>query len=125
MIDNIVCAWQLASSHTFRDVSCIFRHTVCALLQSDLSLSCTFEHRNPVLAHTCHCLSKIFPVLVTDVGLCGGRWSFGILMYELVYGFTPFRGTKRDQTFDNILKRPLVFPQRPEISKPCQVRAAI
>lgn len=49
------------------------------------------------------------------------RWSFGILMYELVYGFTPFRGAKRDQTFENILKRPLVFPQRPEISKPCQV----
>mmetsp|Transcript_18646 Transcript_18646/g.56351 ORF Transcript_18646/g.56351 Transcript_18646/m.56351 type:complete len:723 (+) Transcript_18646:282-2450(+) len=47
-------------------------------------------------------------------------WSFGILMYELVYGFTPFRGAKRDQTFENILKRPLVFPQRPEISKPCQ-----
>ena len=50
------------------------------------------------------------------------RWSFGILMYELVYGFTPFRGAKRDQTFENILKRPLVFPPKPEISKPCQVR---
>jgi serine/threonine protein kinase len=49
------------------------------------------------------------------------RWSFGILMYELVYGFTPFRGAKRDQTFENILKRPLVFPPKPEISKPCQV----
>jgi PAS domain S-box-containing protein len=47
-------------------------------------------------------------------------WSFGILMYELVYGFTPFRGAKRDQTFENILKRPLVFPPKPEISKPCQ-----
>jgi len=50
------------------------------------------------------------------------RWSFGILMYELVYGFTPFRGAKRDQTFENILKRPLVFPPKPEISKSCQVR---
>jgi len=49
------------------------------------------------------------------------RWSFGILMYELVYGFTPFRGTKRDQTFENILKRPLLFPPKPEISEPCQV----
>lgn len=43
-------------------------------------------------------------------------------MYELVYGFTPFRGAKRDQTFENILKRPLVFPPKPEISKSCQVR---
>lgn len=47
-------------------------------------------------------------------------WSFGILMYELVYGFTPFRGAKRDQTFENILKSPLIFPPKPEISKSCQ-----
>ena len=48
-------------------------------------------------------------------------WSFGILMYELVYGFTPFRGAKRDQTFENILKRKLEFPASPEVSPACQV----
>ena len=53
--------------------------------------------------------------------LCG-RWSFGILMYELLYGFTPFRGAKRDATFENILKRPLAFPRSPEISADCQAR---
>ena len=44
-------------------------------------------------------------------------------MYELVYGFTPFRGNKRDQTFENILKRPLVFPPKPQVSQACQASA--
>ena len=43
-------------------------------------------------------------------------------MYELLYGFTPFRGAKRDATFENILKRPLAFPSSPEISSDCQAR---
>ena len=50
-------------------------------------------------------------------------WSFGILMYELVFGYTPFRGNKRDQTFENILKRKLEFPAKPEISPALQVTA--
>ena len=45
-------------------------------------------------------------------------------MYELLYGFTPFRGAKRDATFENILKRPLAFPSSPEISSDCQARAS-
>ena len=49
-------------------------------------------------------------------------WSFGILIYELLYGFTPFRGKKRDETFNNILKRPLNFPELPEVSDECKVR---
>lgn len=48
-------------------------------------------------------------------------WSFGILVYELLYGFTPFRGKKREETFENILKRPLSFPEAPEVSKECKV----
>lgn len=47
-------------------------------------------------------------------------WSFGILMYELVYGFTPFRGSKREATFESILKRPLAFPAKPAVSPACQ-----
>jgi PAS domain S-box-containing protein len=39
-------------------------------------------------------------------------WSFGILIYELSYGTSPFRGPRRDATFDNVLKKPLKFPQR-------------
>lgn len=47
-------------------------------------------------------------------------WSFGILMYELLYGFTPFKGAKRDATFENILKKPLQFPPKPAVSLQCQ-----
>lgn len=43
-------------------------------------------------------------------------WSFGILLYELMYGYTPFRGARRDATFDNVLKMPLQFPATPAIS---------
>ena len=42
-------------------------------------------------------------------------------MYELLYGFTPFKGAKRDVTFENILKKPLQFPPTPAISSQCQV----
>ncbi|KAF5836329.1 putative blue light receptor [Dunaliella salina] len=47
-------------------------------------------------------------------------WSFGILIYELVYGVTPFRGVRRDETFDNVVKAPLRFPSKPQISEECQ-----
>lgn len=30
-------------------------------------------------------------------------WAFGVLLYELVYGKTPFKGTNRKRTFFNIL----------------------
>jgi len=38
-------------------------------------------------------------------------WSFGILIYELSYGFSPFRGPRRDVTFENVIKKPLHFPK--------------
>lgn len=47
-------------------------------------------------------------------------WSLGVLIYELVYGFTPFRASKRDATFDAILTRPLAFPPRPAVSPQLQ-----
>nr|AHZ63914.1 phototropin [Cylindrocystis sp. VAZE] len=43
-------------------------------------------------------------------------WAFGILLYELLYGRTPFRGSCRTKTFSNILSRDLVFPAAPETS---------
>lgn len=47
-------------------------------------------------------------------------WSLGILIYELVFGVTPFRGARRDETFENIIKAPLRFPQKPIISDECR-----
>jgi serine/threonine protein kinase len=31
-------------------------------------------------------------------------WSLGILIYELIYGTTPFKGQRRSETFSNIVK---------------------
>jgi len=49
-------------------------------------------------------------------------WTFGILMYEMLYGSTPFRGSTRDATFSSINKAKIQFPQhrRGNISKECK-----
>ena len=48
-------------------------------------------------------------------------WSLGIFMHELVYGKSPFRGAKRENTFENIVRNPLKFPDSPSTSPQCQV----
>ncbi|ERM99156.1 protein kinase PINOID [Amborella trichopoda] len=37
-------------------------------------------------------------------------WAYGIFLYELVYGCTPFSGENNSVTLRNIVKRPLTFP---------------
>ncbi|KAK7386611.1 hypothetical protein VNO78_26945 [Psophocarpus tetragonolobus] len=37
-------------------------------------------------------------------------WTLGILLYEMIYGRTPFRGKNRQRTFSNILHKDLTFP---------------
>lgn len=37
-------------------------------------------------------------------------WNAGILLYEMLYGRTPFRGKNRQKTFSNILNKDLTFP---------------
>lgn len=36
-------------------------------------------------------------------------WTFGIFLYELLYGRTPFKGSSNEQTLMNIIKQPLRF----------------
>ncbi|CDH56593.1 serine threonine-protein kinase nrc-2 [Lichtheimia corymbifera JMRC:FSU:9682] len=37
-------------------------------------------------------------------------WALGIFIYEMLYGFTPFKGTSRDETFELIITQSLDFP---------------
>jgi len=39
-------------------------------------------------------------------------WTFGILMYEMIYGHTPYRGKSQDDTFTHILGGELRFPDQ-------------
>ncbi|CAM0137822.1 unnamed protein product [Umbelopsis sp. WA50703] len=40
-------------------------------------------------------------------------WTLGILIYEMMYGTTPFKGTNRNETFSKILKLDVEFPAPP------------
>ncbi|XP_027347804.1 protein kinase PINOID-like [Abrus precatorius] len=37
-------------------------------------------------------------------------WSFGIFIYELIYGRTPYASPSKEATLRNIVKKPLTFP---------------
>eukprot|EP01126_Amoeba_proteus_P029905 TRINITY_DN2955_c0_g1_i12.p1 TRINITY_DN2955_c0_g1~~TRINITY_DN2955_c0_g1_i12.p1 ORF type:complete len:290 (-),score=66.01 TRINITY_DN2955_c0_g1_i12:115-984(-) len=49
-------------------------------------------------------------------------WTFGILLFEMLFGTTPFRGRNRDETFGNIQRRRVSFPEhkRGGIGKDCK-----
>jgi serine/threonine-protein kinase RIM15 len=38
-------------------------------------------------------------------------WSFGILIYEMLYGFTPFFNLDKDRMYDLIINGSISFPQ--------------
>ncbi|XP_010553374.1 PREDICTED: serine/threonine-protein kinase KIPK1-like [Tarenaya hassleriana] len=43
-------------------------------------------------------------------------WTFGILLYELLYGKTPFKGYNNDETLANVVLMNLKFPDSPLVS---------
>jgi len=47
-------------------------------------------------------------------------WTFGILMYEMLFGTTPFKGTSQKETFNFILHKKLDFPKDKPVSKACK-----
>ncbi|KAH7300514.1 hypothetical protein KP509_24G066200 [Ceratopteris richardii] len=54
----------------------------------------------------------IAPEVITGAGHSSAVdwWAVGILLYEMIYGRTPFRGKNRQKTFANILHKDLTFP---------------
>ncbi|KAG8096747.1 hypothetical protein GUJ93_ZPchr0013g34858 [Zizania palustris] len=53
------------------------------------------------------------PELVSGSGHGNGVdwWAFGVFLYELVYGRTPFKGHAKDATLKNILSKQVTYPQ--------------
>jgi len=50
-------------------------------------------------------------------------WTLGILIYEMLYGTTPFKGKNRNATFANILRDEVPFPEgsgAPPVSNLCK-----
>nr|AHZ63861.1 phototropin [Gnetum montanum] len=54
----------------------------------------------------------IAPEIITGMGHGSAVdwWALGILLYEMLYGYTPFRGKTRQKTFANILNKDVKFP---------------
>nr|AML76892.1 putative LOV domain-containing protein [Sesuvium verrucosum]AML79606.1 putative LOV domain-containing protein [Sesuvium verrucosum] len=60
----------------------------------------------------------IAPEIITGAGHTSAIdwWALGILLYEMLYGRTPFRGKNRQKTFANILHKDLTFPSSIQVS---------
>lgn len=43
-------------------------------------------------------------------------WTFGIFLYELLFGRTPFKGSENRATLFNVIGHPLRFPESPTVS---------
>ncbi|KAJ8761042.1 hypothetical protein K2173_025749 [Erythroxylum novogranatense] len=43
-------------------------------------------------------------------------WTFGIFLYELLFGKTPFKGSSNRATLSNVVGQPLRFPESPVVS---------
>lgn len=66
--------------------------------------------------------------IAPEVLLCGKKgylcgvdwWGLGILLYEMLYGKTPFRGGDHTEVFNNIINKKLSWPVKTTVSAECK-----
>lgn len=61
----------------------------------------------------------IAPEVITGLGHTSSVdwWTFGILLHEMLFGTTPFKGNSQKDTFSNILQNKLKFNENLPVSK--------
>ncbi|WVO14175.1 hypothetical protein L204_101806 [Cryptococcus depauperatus] len=47
-------------------------------------------------------------------------WTLGILVYEMIFATTPFKGPNRNATFANVMKNEVLFPESTPVSSNCK-----
>lgn len=60
----------------------------------------------------------IAPEIITGAGHTSAVdwWALGVLLYEMLFGYTPFRGKTRQRTFANVLQKDVKFPASKQVS---------
>ncbi|KAH8113368.1 Pkinase-domain-containing protein [Phellopilus nigrolimitatus] len=77
--------------------------------------SCTADFRTNSFVGT---EEYIAPEVIENLGHTSAVdwWTLGILIYEMIFATTPFKGASRSKTFQNVLELPVSFPEHPKIS---------
>lgn len=115
-----------SSGEVVRRRSCCARLCIPASLFPVVDTESHLEHsvkrRSFVGTH-----EYVAPEIIAEGGYGGSVdwWAFGILLYEMVYGKTPFKGTTQTQTLENILDttEEVEFPADeldPDVSDECK-----
>ncbi|WVF71874.1 hypothetical protein IAT40_006684 [Kwoniella sp. CBS 6097] len=47
-------------------------------------------------------------------------WTLGILVYEMIFATTPFKGPNRNATFANVMKHEVLFPESTPVTSFCK-----
>ena len=88
---------------------CLVDFGLCKVLETKDELSTSF----------CGSTEYMSPEMIKGEGHNRGTdlWAFGILIYELLYGYVPFRDDKKEYLLDLITEAELRFSERKKLSK--------
>lgn len=83
------------------------------------TMSCTADFRTNSFVGT---EEYIAPEVIAAQGHTAAVdwWTLGILIYEMIFATTPFKGKERNDTFSNIRSLPVHFRDAPKITSACK-----